>query len=88
MTLKYIFVMGDARVPGFQHLYNLCHVPLDNILMKALWEYGFEPLSCTWSGLNDYNIYLDRQRWVRSRFPLSPLDVEFKLWMEQPLTLH
>ena len=62
--------------------------PLDNILMKALREYGFEPLSCTWSGLNDYNIYLDRQRWVRSRFPLSPLDVGFKLWMEQPLTLH
>jgi len=21
-------VLGDARVPGFQHLYNLCHVPL------------------------------------------------------------
>jgi hypothetical protein len=88
MTLKYIYVMGDARVPGFGHLYDLCHVPLDRILMDALLKYGFEPLPCAWSSLNDYDIYLDRHHWVRSRFPVSPLDVEFKLWMGQPLTLH
>jgi hypothetical protein len=81
MTFKYIYVMGEERLPGFRHVYDLCHVPLDNILMDAFRQYGFEPLPCAWSRLNDYNLYLDRQRWVRNRFPLSPLDAEFKLWM-------
>jgi hypothetical protein len=88
MTFKYIYVMGEARVPGFGHLYDLCHVPLDRILMNALLQYRFEPLPCAWSSLNDYDVYLDRQHWVRSHFRLCPLDVEFKLWMGQPLTLH
>jgi len=85
MTFKYIYVMGEKRLTGFQHLYGLCHVPLDNILMDALKEYGFEPLPCAWSRLNDYDVYLDRQRWVRNRFPLVPLDTEFQLWMHRPL---
>jgi hypothetical protein len=35
--------------------------------------------------LSDYDDYLERQRWVRSRFSLSPLDVEFCLWLGRPL---
>src|ERR1700730_8802071 len=94
MTFKYLFVMGDTRVPGFLHLYDLCHVPFDIIFIDALREnHDFENLPCAWSKLDNYNIYLNRQRWVRDRFNLSPLDVEFRLWMGQSLqgpfeTLH
>ncbi len=82
MTFKYIYVLGDERLPGFGHVYDLCHVPLDNILIAALRPYGFQPLGCPWSRLKDYDIYLDRQHWVRNRFQPAPLDVEFKLWMD------
>ena len=68
MTFKYIYVMGDERIRGFSHLYDLCHVPFDKDLIYALQRYGFEALPCAWSKLDDYDVYLDRQRWVRSRF--------------------
>ena len=83
MMFKYIYTMGEQRLPGFGHLYDLCHVPLDNILIGALERYGFPSLPCAWSKLDGYGTYLDRQLWVRSRFPLAPLDVEFRLWMGQ-----
>ena len=86
MTFKYIYVLGEERFPGFGHLYDLCHVPLDNILIEALRAHGFRALPCAWSRLNDYDTYLDRQRGVRSRFRLAPLDVEFQLWMGRPAT--
>jgi len=85
MTFKYIYVMGEPRLPGFDPLYDRCHVPLDRILLNALLHYGFQPLPCAWSKLDDYDFYLDRQRWVRSRFRLVPLDVEFLLWMGRPV---
>jgi hypothetical protein len=87
MTFKYIYVMGEQRLPGFHHLYDLCHVPLDKILIAALVPYNFQPLPCAWSKLDDYDIYLDRQHWVRSHFRLVPLDVEFFLWMGRPLPI-
>jgi hypothetical protein len=85
MTFKYIYTMGEQRLPGFDHLYGFCHVPLDNILTDALRRYDFPPLPCKWSKLADYDTYLDRQLWVRKRFPLAPLDVEFRLWMGSEL---
>jgi hypothetical protein len=86
MTFKYIYVMGERRLPGFGHLYNFCHVPLDNILLKGLRQYKFPRLSCAWSRLNNYDVYLDQQRWVRNQFKsLAPLDVEFRLFMGQSL---
>jgi hypothetical protein len=85
MTFKYLYVMGETRVPGVSQLYDLCHVPFDEILISALREYGFKRLGCAWSRLDDYDVYLDRQCWVRSQFKLAPLDVEFHLWMGKPL---
>jgi hypothetical protein len=49
MTFKYVYVMGEHRLPGFIHLYDLCHVPLDNILMNRLYPYAFQRLPCRWS---------------------------------------
>jgi hypothetical protein len=81
MTFKYIYTMGEQRLPGFGHLYGLCHVPLDKIVIGRLKDYAFQPLPCAWSKLADYDTYLDRQLWVRSNFALPPLDVEFELFM-------
>ena len=29
MSLKYIFALGEERLPGHQRLYKFCHIPLD-----------------------------------------------------------
>src|SRR5262249_30329761 len=64
MTFKYIFVMGERRIAGFFHLYDFCHVPIDEYLLAALPK-DFVPLGCRWSRLDNYELYLDRQQWIR-----------------------
>ncbi|HET58766.1 MAG TPA: hypothetical protein ENN32_00140 [Chloroflexi bacterium] len=85
MTMKYIFVLGEQRIPGFGSVYPYCHVPIDSILQKSLENYGYPPLHCAWSRMDDYEDYFQRQNWIRQRFALAPLDVEFILWMGQEL---
>jgi len=87
MTLKYIFVLGESRVEGFNNAYPLCHAPLDNILLEALKKYSFPRLPCAWSRLTDYDVYLDRQKWIRNNIGLKPLDAEFLLWMGKEVPL-
>jgi hypothetical protein len=87
MTLKYTYVFGESRIPGFTNVYELCHVPLDNILLLRLRPLRFPILPCAWSRLNDYNFYLSLQRWIRDHFACPPLDTEFRLWMGQELGL-
>jgi hypothetical protein len=83
MVFKYIFTVGDNRLPGFSKFYQFCHIPIDNIILNQLKEkYFFSGLSCAWSRLNDYKEYLDFQKWIRDRFSGDPLDVEFELWMQ------
>jgi len=81
MSFKYIFTMGNERVPGFTALYPFCHVPLDNILVRQLAKYGFPPLAERWSRISSYDQYLSYQSWIREHFSSLPLDVEFLLWM-------
>ena len=86
MTFKYIFVLGENRVPGFGDWYQYCHVPFDNILLKRLADrYGFPKFGCSWSRIDDYDEYLSRQEWIRKRFSSVPLDVEFQLWLKKSL---
>lgn len=85
MTFKYIYVTGSKRIFGFEHLYDLCHVPLDKTVLEGLAGHGFSELPCGWSKLDDYDCYFDRQQWIRRRFNLAPLDVEFYLWLGKPL---
>jgi len=82
MTLKYIFTMRESRIPGFKHIYQYSHVPLDNIILSKLKEYGFKGLkNRSWSRIDDYQEYYEIQKWIRKRFPkYFPMDVEFKLW--------
>jgi hypothetical protein len=81
MTLKYIFTLGEQRIAGFEPVYVYCHVPFDNILLEQLRKYDFPALNCAWSRLDDYGEYLEKQKWVRQRFSLVPMDVEFQLWL-------
>lgn len=83
MTFKYIFFMGDNRLPDFCDLYKFCHIPIDNIVLDKLREEaGFPGLTCAWSRLDDYAEYLSCQKLIRKRFPSdAPLDVEFRMWM-------
>ncbi len=81
MTLKYVFTLGEERLPGYERVYPFCHVPLDNVMLERLADYDFPPLPCAWSRLDSYDEYMDRQRWIRERFPLAPMAVEFRLWL-------
>lgn len=85
MTLKYVFTLGEKRISGFQPVYSLCHIPIDNIIVDHLVNHGFSSLPNAWSRLNDYRWYLDYQKQIRDRFPYPPLDVEFRLWMGKSL---
>jgi hypothetical protein len=85
MAFKYIFTLGEQRLPGFGHLYPFCHVPLDNILIAQMLPYGSPQLTGRWSRLDSYDEYLAYQVWVRQRFSILPLDVEFFLWLGKPV---
>jgi hypothetical protein len=81
MTLKYVYTIGEGRIPGFAPAYPLCHAPLDNDVLTRLTQYGFEWPSKAWSRL-DYDEYLKCQEWIRDKFkPTPPLSIEFFLWM-------
>jgi len=85
MSLKYIFTMGETRLPNYSYLYECCHVPIDNIIIKNFSSFNatppLPPLSCAWSRLNNYKEYMEFQEWVRNNFKESaPLAVEFFIW--------
>lgn len=84
MTLKYVYTLGEERISGFEAGYPLCHAPLDKIVIVQLTKYGFPALPCVWSHL-DYHEYFERQKWIRNKFLLVPLDVEFLLWLGKPI---
>lgn len=80
MTFKYIFALGEKRIPEFRRFYEFCHAPLDRILVGQLGKHGFA-FDGAWSRLDHYDKYLLHQKWIRERFEHPPLDVEFWLWM-------
>jgi hypothetical protein len=83
MALKYVFVFGEGRAPGFAGFYNFGHVPLDSIMLNRFKPFGAPTLSCgeAWSRLDSYEEYLAYQGWIRRQFRgYAPLAVEFHLW--------
>jgi hypothetical protein len=83
MTLKYIYVMGDERVPSYDRFYGFGHVPIDNVIIGRFQEYKPRRLGA-WSRLNDYEEYLGYQQWIRETWPDSaPFAVEFNLWQTE-----
>jgi len=88
MTIKYIFTLGDKRLLGFNHIYHLSHVPLDTIIVDKLRKYDAPKLTKRWSRIENYDKYFSFQQWIRSRFPIAPLDVEFLLWLGKDSSKH
>lgn len=81
MTFKYLFVFGEKFAPGFASLYEHCHIPIDNVILRRPEFDGLDNFDCAWSRISDYGVYLNFQRKVRERFaPSPPLAVEFWLW--------
>jgi hypothetical protein len=85
MTLKYVYTFGEQRISGFAPFYQYSHVPLDTILIDKLQRYHAPQLTKRWSRLDTYTEYLAFQHWIRQRFTLAPLDVEFRFWLGKPL---
>lgn len=81
MSLKYIFLHGEIRIDGFNRVYEYCHIPIDNIILNKL---EYKKFNTSWSRINDYNIYIDFQKYIRdiSRDEI-PLDFEFRLFMRE-----
>jgi len=82
MTLKYVFTLGEARLPGYLPHYAFAHLPIDNVFVQAARELGGPDLPMPWSRLDDYSVYLGLQRRYRALFDGSePLAAEFRLWI-------
>jgi len=85
MALKYIFVFGEARLPGYARVFELAHIPIDSIILDRLRPYKVPRLGTSWSRVKSCEEYMDIQRWVRATFPDSaPLAVESALWLNSP----
>ena len=82
MTLKYMFALGESRLPGYLPYYSFAHIPIDKIFVAAAKEIGGPDLPMPWSRLDDYAIYFRLQEVYRKMFaPAAPLAAEFKLWI-------
>jgi hypothetical protein len=82
MTLKYVFAMGESRLPGYTPHYSFAHIPIDNVFVTAAKAIGGPDLPMPWSRLDDYSAYFRLQEGYREMFaPSAPLAAEFKLWL-------
>jgi hypothetical protein len=84
MTLKYLFTahgLGLDNAGDIATWYPYAHVPIDQILMRALYGDGFvhSPRPRAWSTINQRD-YIDFQMSVRRTYVECPMDVEFMLW--------
>ena len=83
MALKYVYVFGELRLPGYSSLYRLCHVPIDNILINTREFKALFNRKVVWSRITDYSEYMAFQVAVRQSYPASaPLAVEFVAWQQ------
>lgn len=81
MALKYVFVFGEERLPGYERFFCLAHVPIDNIILASPAFQGLRTFRERWSRIGSYDEYLTFQKAVRKRFSGSaPLAVEFWSW--------
>lgn len=83
MALKYIFTLGEGRIPGYAPLYKFAHIPIDSIVLKEVARLGGPKLTMPWSRLNDYGTYIAYQQECRNLFSGScPLAAEFRLFQD------
>ncbi len=81
MAVKYVFVFGEGRLPGYERFFRLAHVPIDNIILESATFEGLRTFRERWSRIGNYDDYLAFQQAVRELFPDSaPLAIEFWAW--------
>jgi hypothetical protein len=84
MALKYVYVFGESRLPGYGKFFPYCHVPIDNIILEKDEFKDLRSFKCAWSRISDYGEYMAFQLSVRRKFPeSSPLAVEFWAWQRR-----
>jgi hypothetical protein len=85
MSLKYIFALREVRVPGFSKFTPFFHIPIDNIILKKMKQYHIPVFfDCAWSKMNNYDDYLQFQKWIRKNFQDNiPIELEFLLWLNK-----
>jgi len=82
MTLKNIFVCGEKRLPGFQPVYEFCHMPIDKVVLKRLKEENVTIPAKAWSRW-DYEKYFQFQMQLREWSGGQPLlNIEHPLWID------
>lgn len=80
MSLKYIFLYDESKIDGYDSIYQYCHIPIDNIILNKL---EYKNFNTAWSRINDYNEYINFQRYIREVVTDEiPLDFEFRLFMK------
>jgi hypothetical protein len=84
MSMKYVFTLGEARLPGFASLFQFAHAPIDKDFLERVELKLDIPRPCvSWSRWDNYAAYLKYQKEIRDRCPGSvPLAVEFWLWLD------
>lgn len=81
MTFKYTYLAGN-RLPDYREIYDLCHMPIDNVILEAMSPFNPPDLGGPWSRVTDYHgRYMGFQEWVRQEFAVPPLAVEFFAYM-------
>ncbi len=78
MTLKYYSMLKPQKV---ECVYEFFHVPIDRYIIHCT-NYAFD---CAWSKIDEYDKYLDFQKWFRNTYKGIPLDVEFRIWLNEVL---
>jgi hypothetical protein len=87
MALKYVYVFGELRLPGYDKLFPYCHVPIDNIILEKDEFKELRSFNCAWSRISNYEEYMAFQLAVRQKFlGSSPLAVEFWAWQRNSAT--
>ena len=76
MTLKYLSILAPNKT---KNIYSFCHVPIDNYILNIT---KYNKFNTAWSRINNYDEYLDFQKWFRKKYSGIPLDEEFDLWIK------
>jgi hypothetical protein len=83
MTLKYLFLLGEDRIPGIEKNYQFFHIPIDSIIQEELFrKYKIEKKFPVWSKMDDYDSYLSYQKEIieKTKSGEIPMDIEIKLF--------
>lgn len=87
MSLKYLYVFGEIRAPGFHRFYQYCHVPIDNVILGHREFKGLRSFSERWSRISEYSKYIEFQKAIREHFKdFMPPAVEFWVWQRENST--